>query len=85
MSPLSIEGTKILITDLQGKTYSVSVVPNKHNQIIRLSKKGYRMQSTMSQKIGDLFIKIKVKLPELNEEQIQKVKEIVLQKEPNEI
>ena len=78
------EGTKIHITDLQGKTYSVSVVPNKHNQIIRLPKKGYKMQDRMTQKTGDLFIKIKVKLPELSEEQISELKTILIKGPINE-
>jgi len=71
------EGTKVLLKTLDGKTFTVKVSTERPNQVIKMSKKGYRQIKNGFEEIGDLFIEIKVKLPKLNTKQIEALKNIV--------
>lgn len=72
------EGTTIQVKTLDNKVFNVKVIPNKLYQMVRLPKKGFSTTHNYFSEVGDLFIEIKVKLPELNEEQIAALKTIVL-------
>jgi DnaJ-class molecular chaperone len=75
------EGTSIQVSDLENKKYNVKVPADKQNQVIKLTGKGYRfIQQIPSGKTveikRDMFIHIKVKLPDLDEDQIAQLKEL---------
>ena len=71
-------GTTIKVKTLDGITYNVKVQANKHQQIIRMPKKGFHGKKKNGlPTTGDLYILVNVRLPDLNEDQLEQLKTIL--------
>jgi curved DNA-binding protein len=67
-------GTNIRVKVLDGKEFNVKVPPGKQNPIIKMSGKGFALPNNQA---GDLYIEVKVKLPVLDNAQIEQLKNIL--------
>lgn len=68
-------GATITVPSIEGSSIQIKLPPNSQpNTILRLKGKGYNSNNTR----GNMYVTVKVELPQLNETQIQKLKEILI-------
>ena len=68
-------GATLAIPSIEGSSIQVKLPPNSQpNTILRLKSKGY----ISNQSRGNLYVTVKVELPKLSENQLEKLKEILI-------